>query len=292
MKARCQWPVRRRLCCTVPTIAATPRAVLVVALLAGWLTAPAQGGIVVGTFDANRAGPANLADGPFTEGARNYVLENFPSVEIIGAPSLTPEFLSGLQVLVISSPYDEWSGIAPLSPSEQSALLDFVLAGGDALILADGYSPYLQGANSMVNPFGMNVADDGLLGQLDGTPTEPGHPVFNGPFGDVSTIVMFGAGVFDNLNPSSLILARLDALDMPTAAVFEAGVLGPDSGKVLLFSDSFPFAAPWFVDNGQLLLNTVRYLIPEPSSLALAGCGIASLMVIGVRAQRKRTPSR
>lgn len=224
----------------------------------------------IGTFDSSRGGAANLVDGAITSLARASLAVNFPDATIASAPTLTPSFLAGLDLLIVSSARDGSSGISPLSAAEQAALFDFVLAGGSAMLLAEVYVDDAS-AQSLVGTFGMSVVDDGLIGLQPGTIQNPGHPVFDGPYGVQPFVAVYGAGVFTDLGPYANSLATMDANGLPIIATIESGVLGPGSGRVFIMADATPFADPiaqgYFAESEVVFLNTVHYLmVPEPAT--------------------------
>lgn len=258
----------------------------------------AEAGLVIGTFDSTRATDANLANGVLAEDMRASLASHFPGSSFSTAPSLTSSFLSKVNILAITSAKDGTLPITALSSSEQTALLSFVKAGGSAFLIAEGYSPYIPAAQSMVGPFGLTIADDGLTGVLHSTPTALTHPVIHGPFGDVTDIYDYGSGVFTNLGLYAHSLAKMDAKNLPVLAAIEKNALGPGSGRVVLMTDASPFADD--ADEGAfslhetLFLNTIQYLAtPEPSGLALAGiAGGVGALLTGVRTMRRSRRSR
>ena len=178
--------------------------------------------------------------------------------------------------MIVASVKDS-GGIVPLSAAEKSALLNYVLGGGTALVLAEEYVDHAS-AQSLLDPFGITIADDGVSGLQYGTILNPSHPIFDGPFGVQSAFAVLGSGIFTDLGPYATSLATMDSTGFPILASIEAGVLGPGSGRVILMPDASPFADPivegYFSEAETLFLNTVAYLVPEPASSALAGVGL------------------
>jgi hypothetical protein len=253
----------------------------------------AQAGLVIGTFDSTRATTANVLTGNYTHEAIASLTSHFPGTTFATAPMLTPQFLSGINILLIASPMTDSTEITPLSSSEQTAMLNFVKAGGSAFIIAEGYSPFIPTDTSMVSPFGMSIVDDGLTGILTATPTTQSHPVINGPFGDTTTIPLYGAGVFPLLGPYATSLAYEDATHKSVLAAIPSGALSPTSGRVVIISDSNVFiddTQGGFFPQGQpLFLNTINYLAtPEPSAIVLAGVGGAIVALGSIVRRRKR----
>jgi hypothetical protein len=207
----------------------------------------------------------------------------FPGTTFATAPTLTPQFLDQIDVLLIGSPKTDAIGITPLSAGEQTALFNFVSGGGRAFLVADGFSPFIPAAQSMLQPFGMTIVDDGLSGVLNATPTAPAHPVISGPYGTTTSIQVFGSGVLTALGPASG-LANMDALNQPVLAAIAEHALSPTSGRVVIIADaSFlvdDVLGGFYPQSQALFLNTMNYLfVPEPSGgvLAAAACGIVVL---------------
>lgn len=254
----------------------------------------ARGDFVLGTFDSTRATTANLATGLYTQELLASLNAHYPGMSIDTAPTLSPSFLAGVDVLVISSAMTDLVGITPLSAGEQAALADFVQAGGRACLVVDGWAPFIAAAQSIVSPFGMTIIDDGLTGIRNATPTTHAHPVINGPFGDTTGIAMFGAGLFTNLGPYATSLATLDGTGLPALAAIEAQALGSTSGRVVLVADASPFVdgadGGFFPLSETFILNTMEYLlVPEPSGWILAIPAASGLgLTIAARSLRRR----
>ena len=146
----------------------------------------ADAGEVIGTFGAPRVTDADLSlsSGTVASDAHNALVANFPEATFVTSPTLTPSFLSGINVLMITSAMSSTEPLSPLSSSEETALFNFVKGGGNAFLIMEGFSPFISAVNSIVNPFGMTIVDDGLTGVLQVTPVGPSNPIINGPFGD------------------------------------------------------------------------------------------------------------
>lgn len=259
-------------------------------------TTVAQANLVVGAFDSTRAGDANITGGIYSVDCMAALSANFPGTTFATAPTLTPEFLSGVNILMLHPAKTPTSAITPLSASEQSALLNFVKAGGSAFLLAEGEDPFIPVAQSYMSVFGVTIVDDGLKGLRFIDSIAPTHPVLNGPFGEVTQILGYGMGVFSDLGPYASPLAALETNGAILLAAIERGALGPNSGRVVLMGDSTQFFDA--DDDGfflpgpheDLFLNTINYLAtPEPSTLTLVG--IAGV-VGGAIAVRRRVSGR
>ena len=252
-----------------------------------FLVTPVRAGFVLGAFDSTRATTANFVSGIYTTEALASFQAHFPSASIVVAPTLTPQFLSGVNTLILGSPMTDGTEITPLSASEQTALFNFVNSGGNAFLVADGWSPYEPADNSMIAPFGMSMEDDGLLGLLNATPTTQASPIINGPFGDTTSFTLYGAGVITNLGPYAIPLANEDLLQLPVLAVIPRHAISPTSGSVVIVTDSQfmidDTQGGFFPQQQALFLNAMNYVsTPEPgsatlTSIALLGAGLAAL---------------
>ncbi|MBX7166015.1 MAG: hypothetical protein K1X74_06670 [Pirellulales bacterium] len=243
----------------------------------GLPVAEAPAGIVVGGFDDARGGISAVFNGSFVDDARNSLLSHFDVDAIVGTTELTPAFLSGIDLLILSNAITQSVG-TPLSPAEQTAVHDFVHAGGRAMVVIDGFMT--GSSQSYATPFGLTIEDDDLSGVLPVIGIDPPHPVWDGPYGDQLLALFYGAGKFTFLNGASPV-ARAFIVPEPGIVAFDHDVLGPGSGRVVVFGDTTPFIdgdvnPAAFPAHEALWLNTLHYLIepvPEPATWTLAVCG-------------------
>jgi hypothetical protein len=243
--------------------------------------------VVIGGFDSTRIGDVNLITGFPAEQIRAALTANVPGHVLVAASTLTPAFLSGVDLLIITNA----SGISSstvLLPAEQTALLDFVKSGKSAFILADGFA---FSALSFVTPFGM--FGEGRTTTIDvGPVTDLNHPIANGPFGQATTFTTYYAGWFTDLGPAAPI-AVLGANGLASYAAIDRDAISPGSGRVVLTTDASAFAdandGGFFLANEALFNNSVDWLlaVPEPSTWILAFCGAISLGLLG-RMRRQR----
>jgi hypothetical protein len=258
-------------------------------LLGLLLTAPglavspaARAGFVIGGWDAARGGSYSLRDGSVAGDLRSAIASDLPGATITATSALTASYLSGVNVLFIAADREGSNvAIVPLSAAERAAHASFVLAGGSAILLSDNDLAYTETSNSSNSPFGVDVTGV-LAGTQTGTVTDPTHAITNGPFGRATGFLADYAGYFDDLGGHVLSLAAFDANSQPGVAVINRGVLGPGSGAVVFFSDSFPidrFAAS--ADDRVLTLNAIAFAssgaVPEPSSLLMLGLALLGL---------------
>jgi hypothetical protein len=237
------------------------------------------GGVVVGGFDAARGGFESLAPGEDSALA-NDITSAYPGTTFTFTSTLTPTFLSGVQVVILGVATTDFSAITPLSSSEQSALGNFVLGGGTALIFADNstFASNAPAANaSLLNPFGVTIT-----GTLNGGQTAP---IINptGPLTSPYAVTAFFGnftGYFNGIGQGT-VLANFGPGE-PAIDYFAPHVLGPQSGAVVLFADSDAMVAGdgLTTTNLNLILNafaTNQLSVPEPSSSALMLVGFAGV---------------
>jgi hypothetical protein len=137
------------------------------------------GPIVVGGFDEARGGFESLASGEDSALAGD-IASAYPGTTFQFANTLTPSFLNSVNVVILGVATSDVSAITPLTASEQTALLNFVLGGGMALIFADNslFDPNAPAANaSLLSPFGVTVRwyRDGSCDRANFEPGWPAH---------------------------------------------------------------------------------------------------------------------
>jgi hypothetical protein len=231
--------------------------------------------VTIGSWDRDRGGRYSLSEGVELEVVRQVLPLFFPDIAFAGTSKLTPDFLATVDMLILTSASSSVEQIDPLSVAEQAVLVDFVLGGGNVLLLGDrtGLSP--TATKSMMSPFGVEV-DGNLLGSHTITIADPtAHPITHEPFGEVSTTSTFNAAWFTELGGARP-LARLQDNGEPVLAVFEAGELGPGSGRLVLAADQNLY-------KGNLILaaNTIAYLsVPEPATVCLALAGLPMVWLL------------
>jgi hypothetical protein len=226
--------------------------------------------IVVGGFDVSRGGQESiLSQGPL----QSAITAAFRGTTFSGSPSLTPSYLSSVNAVILGVAYDGDDSITGLSPSEQTALVNFVKAGGTVLLYTESdFSDIFTAANtSFLAPFGL-ASTGYLVGPEPTTVVALSNPVINGPFGVATGFTNVFTGWFSSLG-SAQELITFDTNGQPTVAVLMPGALGPGSGAVVFFSDSNFLLGSFLGDPNDttLVLN----------SLALSGCQVTITYMSG-----------
>jgi hypothetical protein len=264
-------------------------AVLVVATLQPhWASAA----LLFGGWSEERAGGFAL-DGPLATGTILTTLQpHFPGISVVTTTTLTAEFLSGVDVLLLSTSDSFSSIIDPLSAAESNALYNYVLNGGAAILLADGeFDPGVDIVNdSMTGMFGVHVGNV-KSGIVAAEATSTTHPIINGPFGEVTDMGTFYPGWITELGSSATSIGKLSSNNQPFLAVIAAHALSPFSGPVIIVGDPAPFVPPLYGNSETLLLNTFAF-IPEPSTMVLSMLSVGPLGAIMLRLRRRRTWSK
>ncbi len=226
------------------------------------LALSANGAISVGCLDATRAGDYSPQFGASMSAFRANLATNFPGAAFSSTSTLTSGFLNSVDVLVLSAVFGSTTEITPLNSAEQAALLNFVLAGGAALLFTDNSFQFQSAGQSLVTAFGVNCT--GLLpGSVSATVTNLSHPVANGPFGAVTSYTIASyPGWFDTLGPDATGVAVLDPNNQASLAATAPGALASASGGVVFFSDTT-------IDNGSFYGSVVT-LVDNALSYVLA----------------------
>jgi PEP-CTERM motif len=250
------------------------------------------GGPVVAGFDSTRGGFESLQE---DTGLANDISTAFPGTTFAFSSTLTPSFLSGVNVTILGVATTDFSAITPLSSSEQSALYNFVLGGGTALIFADNstFDANAPTANaSLVSPFGVTMTGT-LNGLIDAPIIDLSGPLTS-PFTPVTQFEGNYTGYFVNTNGGQVLADWFGNPAYPAIDYFKPGFFGPKSGAVVLFSDSDAMVAgdALTTTNENLVLNAFGTYqltppVPEPSTWAMMLLGFAGLGFAGFRASRK-----
>lgn len=162
--------------------------------------------------------------------------------------------------------------ITPLSPEEQTALGDWVHAGGSAFLVFD-HADY--GESNLGSAFGVHT-EAGLWGTWPVT-LDPATPITNGPFGVIETTVMAGVGWFDTdaLLPGFVPSGWLDTNAEVVQGYYDFGILSEGSGVIASQGDTTKLWSPsWREEAGAMVSNFYAYALAGPSCVGdLDGSG-------------------
>ncbi|MFO0861106.1 MAG: hypothetical protein U0570_11150 [Phycisphaerales bacterium] len=251
-------------------------AAAVCALLTGSF---AIAGTVLTGFTAARGGALSLKEGSAAASLRASIAASFPGATLHASTTMMPADLAGCDVVVLASPSGGVSAITPLSGAEQSALLNFVLAGHGAVIFSDN-DTFAGGASqpanlSLLAPFGVTCTGTGAGWLRTATVASPaGSAVTNGPFGFVTRYDVGWSGWFSTLG-SGAVAARLADNNQPALAVIPRGALGPGSGAVVLFSDATMIFDGYYSSvNAPVVMNAIALALGPSCTGDLNGDGL------------------
>ena len=245
-------------------------------------TARAQ--LKIGGFDASRGGFESLAPGEDSALAID-ITAAYPGTTFSFSNTLTPSFLAGVNAVILGVATTETSAITPLTSSEQTALQNFILNGGTALIFTDNdtFDPNAPAVNaSFLTPFGLSATGT-LAGLVDTPILNPSGPL-TGPFIPANEFTTNEPGWF-NYTGAGTVLAQFSPTE-PAIDYFAPGTLGPRSGTAVFFSDSdaMVFGDALSRSNLNLILNTLA-TVPEPSTWSMMAVG--GLALLGVTLRRR-----
>ena len=211
----------------------------------------------VGGFTSARGGAGSIDT---NTGLRNLILGQFPGTTFSSTPTLTASYLSGIRTLIISVAVGSAKAITALSASEQTALVNFVKSGGNALLVCDN-STFDNGAPavnaSFASPFGLSVTGT-LNGIQSSTIVNNSNPVVSGPAGTAMSYTTNFPGWFSSVG-NAVTVATLNANGQPDLAVMLPGVFSPGSGAVVFFGDGNNLAGGGTSDinDNILILNSL-----------------------------------
>jgi hypothetical protein len=215
----------------------------------------------IGGFNGARGGIESLKGGQTTM-LVSAIKGAFKGVKFHFAKTLTPKFLSKVNVVILGAGYAGMQEVAPLSAKEQAALVAFVKSGGAALLFCDNDFQFTDASNSFANPFGLTST-----GALNGAQTAnylslPSDPIQTGPFGTAAEFDTGYPGWFSVLG-SSTEVAQLAANGEPEIAYFPAGGFSASSGAVVFFGDSDALLDnDEFTANNQIAILNSLALVP------------------------------
>ncbi len=228
----------------------------------------AKGSVVWGSFDDSRI---NYASGPLNGSAHvrlRGIIEANGGVVAAGTPTLTTEYLEGVDVFYTSL-LDWDTGV--LSGTEQAALQQWVADGGTLIVTAD-LQP-MEGYESFTSVYG--VTDYHNVSSSDTCHSVASHMITAGAD-------TFGAAAHISFlcGPDALVVgADLDGNNF--IAVLEPGTGFDVGGRVLVLGDHNIFTDEYIngFQNTTLASNIAAWAaVPEPATLALLGLGTVGLL--------------
>jgi hypothetical protein len=187
-----------------------------------------------------------------------------------------------------------WPSDSDYSPAQVTAIVNFFLAGGDLILLEDDSGHDVIGQALGIPTSGSN-----------GSVSNGGAPMFNGPFGLAVNVTQNGnVGQFAAADIASHggSVGGTNAAGQITAAFWAPGAYAPGAGALIMMGDVDMWSAfggavygPGLAgmdDNGRFALNSTAFVVtasplavPEPGSLALL-FGFASAGLVLVRKRR------
>jgi hypothetical protein len=255
--------------------------------------------LVITGFDAARGGIFAIADGGSAVSEARMALELDPPDGIglgdgvsyvpFNTLDLSQPGVATANIMVLYVALNAVDPISALSMPEQTALLNYVLGGGCAVLIADNdhaANPAWVAANSsLVGPFGMTV-ESMFTGLVDAQIVNHTTALTDIPGRIVDHMAQNSPGLITDLGPNGIAIAAVTGAVGDAMALIQAGDLGVGSGPVIVFSDvnSFLDAAPFpgfghFGENKNLWLNTMDYCFdnapppPPPNSPPTADAG-------------------
>lgn len=239
-----------------------PLGALIFALL--WLPSTGHGRAF--TIGGNTTGDSfdPISGGNFAE-MRSTLTAHFPGTTFTSLPALTGS-LSGFDMIVLTR-----FKAQALLPAEQTALHNYLLAGGNMLYVGEAAGGLSN--DTFTLPFGISMAPDPTtdISLAFATYTNPAHPFLNGPFGAPANPPSgsFAAKV-TTLGPS-VEMARWTGGGIAISA-FDRNTIGPGAGFGIFLTDVNMMTPGRYTNEVDPMVSNALS-VPEPSTLACLAFG-------------------
>ena len=260
-------------------------------LLSGAIAASAAPRIA--SFDAARGGEGSLSTSSLAAGIRADIATYLPGTTYVSFNSLATLSIANADVVVLNSVFNgAGTSITPLSAIEQTALANFVRAGGAAILLGDNPG-FITGTTSFFSPFGFAQTGDGpTVASASLTAVSGGNPLASGAAGNVSAFdVRFFSYLSTPLPTGAVSLAG--QAGTPVAAYLPQGIFSAGSGEVFAFSDSLYYNTPAGNAANLAVVNAISAagvpaVVPEANTFALIGMSVPVVGMISLYRRRKK----
>lgn len=269
-----------------PTAALVCRVIAAITVLSMSMSLPrhARAAYTVGSWDLSRGGFDSLAESSLQAGQRALIQGYRSDVVFTATDVLTDAYLATARTFVLGGQTSTSSVVSALSAAEQTALFNFVSAGGNLLIATDNGD--LDGAAgdtsraSIYAPFGMST--DGFANGTS-VAVDLAHLIVQGPFGTLTSFPLSNSGWYTDLGPYAHTVFDESEFGNPMLATIEATTISATSGRVVAVADADVFAS------STLSGNVVAYLIPVPEpSTGAYGCILLALASWAARRRNNR----
>jgi hypothetical protein len=157
-----------------------------------------------------------------------------------------------------------WTATSTYSAAERSAILAYVMSGGNFLGTFDDTSHSIADLFGITQPNIQGPANQNILARA--------NVLFDGPFGRVESLIAAGAvGQFSFVPGNGEAVANSSVSAPPpqrdaSIVVFERGALGPNSGRVVITNDTnYGSTAEGGGDDTVFMLNTLAFLCGVPN---------------------------
>ncbi|MBL8761050.1 MAG: hypothetical protein JNL50_07070, partial [Phycisphaerae bacterium] len=182
----------------------------------------------------------------------------FPGATATGTSTLTDSYLSGVDVLFLTSGKKHTgasNAITALTASERAAVLSFVQSGKGVIVAIDN-SDFEAANESILDAFGLDSSAKLGASELMSMGDTAETTIVNGRFGAIASLPTFWPGVIDNA-ASDTVAGRFTN-GSPGLTVLPRGALGAGSGPVVILTDMSTLTNTYLAGEAMaLVLNAV-----------------------------------